>query len=128
MAIKSTRRKQQSLHPFKVKNHNPLSYLHQPLSHCGTAIVRTRTMTRKGVGGYSGSRVFLLKMCLFILVFVLSNFHASLGREYHHPSHHNHNHHHHHNKGGFRTCSHRPPKPEEVRVTHTGSISLKQNR
>ena len=130
MSIKSIRWKQQSFHPLMFKDHDQTNCLYQPLSHCGAAtIIRTRTMSRKSVGGYSSSLI-LLKMSLFVLVFVLSNFHASFGRK-HNPSDHNYHHphrhlHNRHSRGGFRTCSHRPPKPEEVRqkCIHTWSISL----
>ena len=113
MTIKSVKRgKQQSFHPLMLKNLNQPNCLYQPLSHCGSSTtIRTRTMSRKSVGGYSRSAI-LLKMSLFVLVFVLSNFHASFGRK-HNPS--DHHHLHHRGGGGFRTCSHRPPKPEEVR-------------
>ena len=131
MAIKSVRWKQQGFRHLMLKDHSQTKCLLQPLSHCGAATTRTRTMSRKCVGGYSSS-VILLKMCLFVLVFVLSNFHASFGRK-HNPSDHNYHHHHHpdhhlhHSSGGgFRSCSHRPPKPEEVRHNwiHRCSISL----
>lgn len=130
MTIKSIRRKQQSFYPPMVKEYPQNNCLYQPpLSHCGTSSRRTRTVTRKSVGGYS-SCVIVLKMSLFMLVFVLSNFHASLGRQ-HSPSghpHHNLHHSHRHNRGGgeFRTCSHEPPKPEEVsyKTIQTHIVSL----
>ena len=128
MAIKSSRWKQPSFHPLILKNHNQTRFLDHPSSYGSSGpppnSVRTRTMSRKSVGCYSGSVVFL-KMSLFVLVFVLSNFHASFGRKHdpsnhhyrhsnHHQHHHNHDVHHNHNEAGIRTCSHRPPKPEEV--------------
>ena len=143
MAIKSSRWKQPSFHPLTLNNQtifrdNHLS--HGSSSGPPTKSVRTRTMSRKSVGGLNSSdNVVLLKVSLFVLVFVSSNFHASFGRKHdpsnhhyrhsnHHQIHHSHHHvQHNHKEGGIRTCSHRPPKPEEVRelVLYTFTCSHK---
>ena len=128
MAIKSSRWKQQSFHSLMLMNHDHKSDSDPPVSHdegnSPSSSVRTRAMSsRKSV--YSRN-VVLMKMSLFFLVSVLSNFHVSFGskhepvfnhdhRHSNHHRHHNHHLHHKHGEGGIRTCSHQPPKPEEVR-------------
>ena len=141
MAIKSLRWKQQSFHSLMLKNHDCKSDSDPPVTqddgNSQLDNVRTRAMScRKSVKGYrSSTSVIFMKMSLFLLVFVLSNFHASFGskhepvfnhnhRHSNHHRHHNHHVHHKHGESGIRTCSHIPPKPEEVRYKVTINMNL----
>ena len=131
MAIKSLRWKQKSFHSLMLKNHDYKSDSNPPVSHDEgnnqLNSVRTRAMScRKSAKAYNCRNVIFMKISLFFLVFVLSNFHVSFcskhepvfhhnHRHSNHHRHHNHHVHHKHGEGGIRTCSHIPPKPEEVR-------------
>ena len=130
MTIKSPHWKQPSFQTVVVKNHNRNSYLNPTFSHSSGPSVRTRMMGRKRGWVHSNSSVIFLKLSLFTFIFMFLNFpHASFSIKHDHSNHnlrhsshqhrHQDHHHHHlnhrHSEGGIRTCSHRPPKPEEVR-------------
>ena len=132
MEVKSYRRKQQCFQHQIDDNYNPTCCGFDPLSSdYNTSSVRTRTMSRKSASGChnKSAGVIMSKIFLFLLVFVDSNFYVGFGSKHeysshnlrhsnHHHSHHPHHHsHHRHSETGLRTCSHRPPKPEEVRHT-----------
>ena len=134
MTLNSVKMWKRGFYPPLLKaktDQNTTNNLCMSSSHIAPFITTTPTKTRTrsvgrqkcvrgNCGSSNSSSVVLLRMSLFVLVFVLSNFPlATFGRIHpsNHDHHHNHHHHHHYHQsgGGVRTCSHRPPKPEEVR-------------